>query len=141
MAARQARISSGDRALAWIAPALLLAIAAVAVVRHHTVDQSPWQGVGFGMFSSYDYLPSRTARITVTTDGDVGAVALPHDLRDELDRVLVAPGDGHAVSLAEEIRARTGADAVRLEILGHDVDDTEGGLRITLVPVRTVEVP
>lgn len=94
--------------LAWLLPAVLVVVAAVAVVRHHTVDQSPWQGVGFGMFSSSEYLPSRTARVT---------------------------------RLAEEIRARTGADAVRLEVLGHDVEDTVGGLRITLVPVRTVQAP
>lgn len=124
-----------------MAPALLLVIAAVAIVRHHTVDQSPWQGVGFGMFSSYDYLPSRTARLTATVDGETTAIALPDDLRDELERVLVAPGDGHAEALAEEVRARTGADAVRLEILGHDVEDTSDGLRVTLAPVRTVEVP
>ncbi|HAS10917.1 MAG TPA: hypothetical protein DCS55_10450 [Acidimicrobiaceae bacterium] len=127
--------------LAWVAPLLLVAIAAVAVVRNHTVDQSPWQGVGFGMFSSYDYLPSRTARLTATVDGETRPVALPGDLRDELERVLVAPGDGHAEALATEVMARAGAEAIRLEILGHDVDDTQDGLRITLVPVRTVEVP
>mgnify|MGYP003135572986 CR=1 FL=1 len=141
MAAGRDGTSRRDLALAWVAPLLLLAIAVIAVVRHHTVDQSPWQGVGFGMFSSYDYLPSRTARLTTTADGETTAIALPTDLRDELERVLVAPGDAHAEALAEEVMVRTGADAVRLEILGHDVEDTQDGLRITLVPVRTVEVP
>ena len=134
-------MSRRDLTIAWIAPVVLLAIAAVAVVRHHTVQQSPWQGVGFGMFSSYDYLPSRTARITATIDGERSSIPLPDDLRDELERVLVAPGDSQAEALAEEILARTGADAVRLEILGHDVDDMPDGLRITLVPVRTVRKP
>lgn len=141
MAAGRDRSSSPDLALAWVAPVLLLVIAAVAIVRHHTVDQSPWQGVGFGMFSSYDYLPSRTARLIATVDGETTAIALPADLRGELERVLVAPGDGHAEALAEEVMVRTGADAIQLEILGHDVDDTPDGLRITLVPVRTVAVP
>ncbi|MCO8126614.1 hypothetical protein NHL50_05295 [Acidimicrobiia bacterium EGI L10123] len=141
MAAGRDGTSRRDRALAWVAPLLLLAIAAIAVVRHHTVDQSPWQGVGFGMFSSYDYLPSRTARLTATVDGETTAIALPNDLRDELERVLVAPGDDDAVALAEEIMDRSGADAVRLQVLGHDVDDTPDGLRITLVPIRTVDVP
>lgn len=127
--------------LAWSVPALLLLVAAVAIVRNQTVDQSPWQGVGFGMFSSYDYLPSRTARVTATVGGESTQIAVPGDLRDELDRVLVAPGDREAERLAADLRSRTGADAVRLVILGHDVQDTARGLRITLVPIRTVEVP
>ena len=122
-------------------PVVLLLVAAVAIVRHHTVDQSPWQGVGFGMFSGYDYLPSRTARVTATIDGHREPVELPTDLRDELERVLVAPGDPEAEELADEIRTRVGASSVRVVILRHEVEDTERGLRITLVPLRTVEVP
>lgn len=122
-------------------PVVLLLVAAVAIVRHHTVDQSPWQGVGFGMFSGYDYLPSRTARVWATIDGEQELVDVPAHLRDDLDRVLVAPGDPEAEDLADEIRSRLAADSVRLEILGHDVEDTPGGLRITLVPLRAVEVP
>jgi ElaB/YqjD/DUF883 family membrane-anchored ribosome-binding protein len=122
-------------------PVVLLLVAAVAIARHHTVDQSPWQGVGFGMFSGYDYLPGRTARVWVTIDGEREPVEVPGDLRDDLERVLVAPGDPEAEDLADEIRSRLGAASVRLEILGHDVEDTERGLRITLVPLRTVRVP
>lgn len=127
--------------LAWILPAVLVLIAALAIVRHHTVDQSPWQGVGFGMFSDYDYLPSRTARVWVTIDGEREPVEVPADLRDDLERVLVAPGDPEAEDLADEIRSRLRADSVRLEILGHDVEDTRDGLRIRLVSPRTVKVP
>lgn len=141
MAAKRARLSARDRVLAALLPVLLVLVAGLAVVRHRTVDQSPWQGVGFGMFSGYDYLPSRTARATATTEGQRTPVAIPPDLRDELERVLVAPGDPHAVDLAEELRARTGADVLELEILRHQVADTATGLRISLVPVRTVDVP
>lgn len=134
-------MSARDRVLALLLPTLLVLVAALASVRHHTVDQSPWQGVGFGMFSGYDYLPSRTARVTATIVGERMTITIPSDLRDELERVLVAPGDPHAVDLAQELRARAGADSLRLVILRHHVEDTAAGLRISLEPVRTVEIP
>jgi hypothetical protein len=53
----------------------------------------------------------------------------------------VMPGDREAEDLADKLRTRFRAEAVRLEILRHDVEDTDRGLRIMLVPLRTVEVP
>lgn len=135
------RLSNRDRALALIVPFALVVIALIAVERYHRVDQSPWQGIGFGMFASYEQLPNRTVRAYAVVRGERTQVQVPADLRSELDRVLVAPGDPQARALAEEIRVRIGAPSLILQILGHGVDSTGPGMEISLKELRRVDVP
>ena len=134
-------LSGTDLVLALIAPIILVVVALVAIERYHRVDQSSWRGIGFGMFATYEYVPGRSARIVATFDGQERGVDLPEELQGRLRRVLVAPGDRGAVTLAEDIRRQLGADAVVLQLLGHDVDSTGPRLRITLKELRKVEVP
>lgn len=134
------RLSRRDRALASITPLVLVVVALVAIVRHQTVDQSPWQGVGFGMFSSYDYLPSRTLRVTITEAGRDERISLPAQLHDHAERARVAPGDGVTRQLARRILDEVGADTVRVQVLGHRVDRSNGELRVELVLVHEVVV-
>jgi len=135
------QLSGRDRVLAALMPLVLVVVALIAVERSHRVDQSPWQGIGFGMFASYEHLPGRTARATAALQGRRVEVGVPDDLRDDLDRVLVAPGDGNALALAAALRARSGADRLVLEVWGHDVDTAGPGLTISFERLRRVEVP
>lgn len=134
------RLGARDRMLALIVPAVLVLVVTLAVVRYHRVDQSSWQGIGFGMFATYEYTPARTARVVATVDGERTEVGVPGDMRDRLERVLVAPGDDDAVELARMLLDRHGASALELQILGHSVRSTDDGLEISFKELRSVTV-
>jgi len=135
------RSAGRDRWLALVAPILLLAVATVAVVRFHWVQQSSWQGAGFGMFATHDYVPSRALRATASIGGTDRAVPIPAGLGSRVERVLAAPGDAAMVSLAEDLRSWAGADGLVLEVVGHDVTLDHDAMVVTLRSVRRVEVP
>ncbi len=135
------RWTGRDRALAWAAPLLLVAVAALAIARYHVVHQSSWQGFGFGMFATHEYEMSRTVRITALVDGVETTVDVPADLRRLESKVLVAPGDPEATALADALRADLGADRIVLEVWGHDVDEEGDALRIGFRMLRRVAVP
>lgn len=141
MADEDDRLSNRDRTLALIVPIFLVVVALIAVERYHRVDQSPWQGIGFGMFSSYEQLQNRTVRAYAEVEGVHTRVDVPDDLRSELARVLVAPGDPGTRMFAEELRSRVGASSLVLQVLGHHVDTAGPGVEITLKELRRVRVP
>lgn len=114
-------LSRRDRALALLIPLLMTLVAGVAIYRYHQVDQSSWQGVGFGMFATYEYTPARAVRLEVVTAGVVSRPPVPPGLEDEVERVLTAPGDDHTRALAQVVLERLDADEVELEVWGHDV--------------------
>lgn len=133
-------MSRRDRLLVLAAPLILVLIAGLAVVRYHRVDQSSWQGIGFGMFSTYEYPPARTIRVTTVANGTPERVPVPDELARLGTRVLVAPGDPETERLAGEMLERTDADRIVVEVWGHDVDggdDLTIGFRI----LERVEVP
>ena len=135
------RLSNRDRVLACIVPLVLVLVAGVAVVRYHQVHQSSWQGVGFGMFATYEYEPARTIRATGTFDGAERAVPIPHDLDRLASRVLAAPGDPETAQLARELRSSSGADRLVVEVWGNVVTGGERSLSIGFRRLEHVEAP
>lgn len=136
-----APLAKRDRLLACAIPLLMLLTAGVAVVRHHRVDQSPWQAFSLGMFSTHDSSNARTIRATTITGGRERPQPVPSDLARLASRVLVAPGDSQAEDLGRALLLRTGADRVVIEIWRHDIDPGSDGLRIGFTVLRRVEVP
>lgn len=121
-------------------PLVLVLIATLAIVRYHRVDQSPWQGIGFGMFSTYEYPAARTIRVTSHLEGEAERVPIPQDLERLSSRVRVAPGDPETEQLARVLLERTGAEQIVLEVWGHDVESGDG-LEIGFRVLERVVVP
>lgn len=98
-----------ERWLPWLAPALLLAVAANQLRLVATEDLSPWLGGGFGMFSTLDQGSNRRIRAfalygpyereirPATTLGDVERRARVHPTEPNLDRLTLALIDSGAV--------------------------------------------
>ncbi len=86
----------------WLAPICLILIAGVHFVRVMTLDQTPWKGGGFGMFSTVD---SRTARFVraylVTETGEI-PVEVPQQLKKQGTEFRAAPQKSRLDYLANE---------------------------------------
>lgn len=119
-----------------LAPAaLLVAIAAVGVVRSITLDQSSWQGASFGMFATYESSRSRVVQVRVHGAGGEVVVQLPEDLADDGERLEVVPTDGAAQRLAAAVLHRlppAGGQRVLVEVWGlRVIRDEDDRLRAT----------
>ncbi|MGH9084246.1 MAG: hypothetical protein ACRDYW_02230 [Acidimicrobiales bacterium] len=123
----------GDRVRALAMPALLVAVAALGVYRHVTLDQTSWQGASFGMFATYDSRPSRAVVIDVVADGERRRIAVPRALEDDAVELTVVPTDRGARSLARGVLAELasqGVTAVQVEVRRLVVDTEPKALRI-----------
>lgn len=124
-----------DCVLVAIAPVVLVAIALVAIVRFHTDAQSSWQGVGFGMFATYDNVTSRSVRILV--DGE--RVAPPSALTDDVERAKTRPLGTGPGDIADAVaRIVPGAD-VRVEVWRIVIDAGDEVLEVRVEPIVRVE--
>lgn len=130
-----------DRVLGLTAPVVLVALALISIHRFHDVQQSSWQGFGFGMFATYDNYSSRYVRIDIEVDATVTRVDASDRFRSLVERSRVAPGGDDPRELALRVRQVTDADRVTVEIWGIEVAPTVGGLAISVVPLRQVAVP
>lgn len=120
---------------------LVVAVAAIAILRYNTLDQSSWQGVGFGMFATHEYDLSRVVQAVAVVDGVSGEVPLPAGSDQLRERALVTPGGDALRQIAERILAETGATSVTVTVSGHDVEPGSGGLAVGLRRLRSVTVP
>lgn len=127
--------------LVLVVPLLLVGVALLAVVRYHDQRQSSWQGVGFGMFATYDNRVSRFTRVDITVDGTTTRVDARTGFDELVDRSEVVPLGPAPTELARRVLERTQADSVVVEIWGIAVDPSDAGLGITIEPIRRVEVP
>lgn len=118
-------------------PLLLVVIAAVGVYRSVTLDQSSWQGASFGMFATYDNVPSRTVVVRAIGPSGSARIAVPHDLQDDAVRLRVVPTDDRAAALARSLTGRTesaGATRIEVEVWRIALEDRDG-LHLRLEPV------
>lgn len=126
--------------LVAVVPVVLVAVAALSIFRFHEYRQSSWQGVGFGMFATYDNRISRFTRVDVEVDGDVTRVDPRSAFPDLVDRGEVTPSGGAPRELAEAVRERLDADRVVVEIWRIDVEGAGGAaFRLSIEPIRRVE--
>lgn len=110
------------RAAVWAAPLVLVVVAVVQIVRVHTLDQSSWVGVGFGMFATYESEQTRFVQATLTLDdGAVVAVSVPDGEGDLVREVLEVPTDANAERLATVVAAAH-PEATEVAVVVHGID-------------------
>jgi hypothetical protein len=102
-------VTSRDRVLVWIAPALLVALAATQLFLATTRDLTPWKGGGFGMFASTDRLGYRAMQAVIVTDAGEFALDV-HELRDHDGPARAAFSNARA--LMDDTRGRRLAEIV-----------------------------
>jgi hypothetical protein len=120
--------SAWRRALPWIAPTLLAALASLQIVLAHTADLTPWKGGGYGMFSTYDHSGFRTMR-AFALDGDgPRRLSIPAALQPDVLRALDLPSSARLERLAGSLARSHTAPRVRVEVWRLEFD---GALRPT----------
>jgi hypothetical protein len=112
--------------IAWLAPALLVALAHAQIALAHTLQLSPWKGGGFGMFSTTDHFGFRSVRVIAEEAGVEWPVATPPELDRLRRRARELPTRATLRGLAARAApAAEGATAIRVEVwrIAFDRDD------------------
>lgn len=79
--------------LKFAMPVLMLVVIGVQVYRAQTMNQTPWKGGGFGMFSTNDHRSTRLAAIRVVVDGRELPVSLSENRKYLKEKFLGAPNE------------------------------------------------
>jgi hypothetical protein len=113
------------RRLGWIAPLLLLIVAAFQICLVRTANLTPWKGGGFGMFSTNDGNANRSLRILVTGPQRSEYLILKGNLEDLGARAQMFPGSIQLEKLAKAIikdqqLKNLPIDTVHIEVWGID---------------------
>jgi len=114
-------------------PALLLCVVAlhqIWLAQH--AHLSPWNGGGFGMFSSTDAFARRHLHVWLVAPGFRQELDVPSGLREEMRRALALPTDARLRAFGERLLAAY-PEASRAEALTLTVYATRFDPR-TLVP-------
>lgn len=134
---------SRRQALAWfLAPALLLTVAGIHSYFVEMKNQTPWEGGGFGMFSTMDKRQARFVRCTLITPERAVPVRTPAHLGTYVERMRARPTELRARRLANFL-----ADADWVRAAPSSVDSTIGegrrpaGLYRYRPPYETVDRP
>jgi len=120
------------RVAAWGAPLLLVAIALLQIARVHSLRQSTWAGVGFGMFATIDNHASRFVRGFVSDAAGERYVELPRALHAEAMDARVVPTEERAQRVADRWLSLSPAEvvSVRVEVWGVGFDRAKRALFI-----------
>ncbi|HUW01465.1 MAG TPA: hypothetical protein VMW08_03840 [Acidimicrobiales bacterium] len=125
-----------DLVLVLVAPALLVVVAATSIWRFHDLEQSSWQGVGFGMFATYDNVSTRSVRVEI--DGE--RFDPPADASDLVDRALTTPFGPALGELHDDIVRRVPeSESIEVSIWRIHVMPGDGELVVTATPIRSIE--
>jgi hypothetical protein len=135
------------RALRWLPPALLLA---VALVQHGLVRRdalTPWCGGGFGMFSTNDARVTRHLHAYALSPGLREELAIPPELELRAQAAVALPNERRLFSLARALVPFTSSaeleleapESIRIDVFATRFDET------TLAPsgvlLRSVDWP
>jgi hypothetical protein len=94
--------------LIWfLAPALLVGVAGVHAYLAAAKNQTPWEGGGFGMFSTVDKRQARFVRCSLRTPEDTARVRLPEHLHRYVERLRARPTPTRVESLAQYLARAT----------------------------------
>ncbi len=134
---------SRQQAIAWfLAPVLLLTVAGVHAYLVEAKNQTPWEGGGFGMFSTMDKRQARFVRCTLITPERAVPVRTPSHLDTYVERMRARPTELRVRRLAQFL-AR--ADWVRAEASAVDTTigapDRPAGLYRYQPPYETANRP
>lgn len=108
-----------------IVPVIMLVVALVQATRVATLEQSTWQGAGFGMFATYDFDDTRSVVAVAVVDGREVLMSLDGVSPSLHRRARVVPSDAVLRTVGEVLTttAPAGATAVRIEVRGPRLDD------------------
>jgi len=115
--------------LIWLlAPAFLVSVAGIHTYLVEVKNQTPWEGGGFGMFSTADKRQARFVRCSLVTSQDTAQVRLPDHLSRYVERLRARPTKDRVASLAQYL-----ADATWTEV-GLDSRGSTDAPRYRFVP-------
>jgi hypothetical protein len=127
-----------DCALVAVVPSLVVAIGIAHHVRVRTVDQSSWNGTGFGMFATFDSFQTRKV---VAWTGDGTPLVVESTAAERWARIV--PTDEHAEHAALDIaRANhvAAGETLHVEVRSIDVHLDHEGVQVTVNRLVSVEV-
>lgn len=111
----------GRRLFVWFfAPALLVGVAGIHTYLAEAKNQTPWEGGGFGMFSTVDKRQARFVRCSLMTSQDTARVRLPDHLYRYVERLRARPTEARVESLAQYL-----ADATWVAAAPDSTDDSD----------------
>jgi len=124
-------------------PALLLcAVALHQIWLAQHAQLSPWNGGGFGMFSSTDVFARRHLHAWLVAPGYRQELEVPNRLREDLRRALALPTDARLLDLGEGLLAAypeaSRADALTLTVYATRFDPRT--LAPSGVPLRSLRI-
>jgi hypothetical protein len=93
--------------LAWVAPAVLLAVATVQLAASQQRGLSPWKGGGFGMFATVDSPAARFLRIRLLGPDRELPVLVPDRLRRAAHELRTTGSPAGAAALARVLAEGT----------------------------------
>lgn len=112
---------TGHQLVVWfLAPALLVGVAGVHTYLASAENQTPWEGGGFGMFSTVDKRQARFVRCSLLTSQDTARVRLPDHLYRYVERLRARPTEARVESLAQYL-----ADATWTAAAPDSIDDPD----------------
>ncbi len=132
------------RSLRWLAPALLLAVAANQIWLSFRADLTPWCGGGFGMFSTVDGRFARHLHAFALSPSLRVELAIPVELRESALAAVALPSESRLRAFARELEPYAASDfeapdTIRIEVFTRRVDP--GTLAPRGVLLRALEVP
>ncbi len=105
------------RITTYLPVAILIAFALAQIDRAYRHDESPWNGSGFGMFSTNDHGAFRTVQVTAIADDGERRVRIPAELRRLHLRARDHPTHARLMRLALALEDQApGASALRIEV-------------------------
>jgi hypothetical protein len=132
------------RALRWLPPALLVAVALHQLLLASTRHLTPWCGGGFGMFSTTDGRYARHLHVYGTSPGVRIEFEMPPEFDERVRAAVALPEDHRLRALARDFAPHAvsdfeSPDSIRLEVYATRWDAS------TLAPsgvlLAAVEVP
>ena len=125
------------RRLRYLAPCLLLAVAAVQIPLAKAWLLTAWKGGGFGMFSTLDSASFRPVRAYAYGDGFDRRLEIPQPLAGPTVAAACLPTERRLVDLARRLapivqRAEPKARGVRVEVWKTEFDGATSTLRVYL---------
>lgn len=132
------------RALRWLPPVLLLAVALDQLWLAKRFDLTPWCGGGFGMFSTNDSRGARHLHAYGSSPGLRIELAIPAELAERTQAAVALPSEARLRALALDFAPFAVSDfeppeSIRLEVFATRWDVAT--LAPTGVLLRAVEVP
>jgi len=91
----------------FLAPALLVGVAGAHAYFATAMNQTPWEGGGFGMFSTVDKRQARFVRCSLILPGDTARIQLPDHLNTYVQRLRARPTSHRVESLAQYLADAT----------------------------------